>query len=67
MNRTKSLQLTGLLYCITGAVLIAFASSIVIQVLMLVGGLILINEGMIKMGKGSLWRFGSQLFIKVWH
>ncbi len=67
MNRTKQLQLLGLLYCITGAVLIAFASSIIIQVLMLVGGLMLINEGMIKLGKGSLWRSASQVFIRVWH
>jgi TM2 domain-containing membrane protein YozV len=67
MNRTKQLQITGLLYFITGVILILFASSIIFQILMLVGGLILINEGMIKMGMGSLWNLGSKFLIRAWH
>lgn len=67
MNRVKQLRLIGLIYIAIGIGLLILASSIIFQVLMLIGGLMLINEGMIKIGKGSLWRHASHIFIRVWH
>jgi len=63
MYKNQTRQLIGIAYIIAGALLLFWASSILIHLLIFIVGLMLINSGLVLTGNNSLWFYASRIFF----
>jgi len=66
MNKQYQQQIFGWLFIVAGALMLLWASAIVIKIIAFLLGIFLINQGMTVAGYGSLWRHGQLLLFRSW-
>ena len=64
MHRQEKQRLTGMLYLAGAFVLLLWSINIVFQILLFVLGLMLLNNGLILLGMGSLWQRATRIFMQ---